>query len=146
MIEIRTATAEDAKFLFDLRNLSSNRLMFNDMSVLEWESHVKWLDKRLTDKNFHLYIGLKDGKEFGQFRVDTQQDVGVSLTDEFKGMGLGSELIIRATELYRTISQEKLVAIVKAENIASRKAFLKAGYVFKENFVKDGVSFYKFVF
>lgn len=146
MFELRVADISDARFLFDLRNQESNRKMFKDTSLVQWEDHVSWLTRKLKEEFFVIYIGFKDERPVGQFRIDANGDVSVSLSDEFKGQGLGTVLIKEGSLLYRSQNPKELVAIVKEENQGSSKVFEKAGYFYKETFNENGQVYKKYTF
>ncbi len=128
-MEFHTADLSDAKFLFELRNLDSNRMQFRNPDKVAWESHLPWIEKFLSNHRNRMYVFSLKSEKIGMFRVDESGDVSVSLMDEFKGRGFGSEIIRQGSDQYlHDFPEALLVAEIKVENAASVKAFEKAGY------------------
>lgn len=121
--------------------------MFKDTSLVLWENHLKWFSGRLERNDVHIFIGENEHRQkVGQFRVDPDFKVSVSIDDAFKGKGYGIELIKKGSLEFRKHSNEALVAEVKEENSASLKSFEKAGYKKKEVFLEDEESYWRFIF
>ena len=137
-MKFHEATLADARFLFDLRNLDSNRSQFRNTEKVEWNSHEPWLQRFLSNKRNRVYVFSINSEKIGMFRIDESGDVSVSLLDEFKGQGYGSEMIKKGSSLYvQEFPNAKLFAEIKKENAASTKAFIKAGYKLSESLIKD---------
>lgn len=130
MITLKKASQSDLPFLFQLRNLKSNRIFFRNSSEVSWEEHVGWFSRFSSNPENVIYI-FSNGDEFiGQFRIDSDGDVSVSLKDESKGKGFGSEIIkLGSDEYLKQVKRKILKAEIKKENISSIKSFLKAGYL-----------------
>ena len=66
----------------------------------------------------------------GQFRwkVESYISVSVNLDPRFLDKGIGREIIKQGTNKLQRIYSKKIVAEILDKNIASRKAFTKAGY------------------
>ena len=146
MIKLRVATIDDAQFLFDLRNEKSNRAMFRDTNEVLWEDHIKWLSGKLLKGDFFIYIAIDDKDMIGQFRIDEKGEVSVSLSEKFKGKGVGWQIIKAGSEMFRKHSQKVLIADVKTENISSLKSFQKAGYQFKETYKIEDQEYKRLIF
>lgn len=82
-----------------------------------------------------MYVVLNAREEpIGQIRFEVAPDgsaeVNISLVKEQRGRGYGRVAIQRAcADLTRTVSVSRIVAHVKPENVASVRAFDKAGFV-----------------
>ena len=81
----------------------------------------------------------------GQIRLDVDRNklahVAVGLNPEFFGKHIGSKIIRMGTEIFRGENPSVIgvFAEIYSDNISSRKAFSKAGYVFKYCVIKkDG--------
>ncbi|TDP53101.1 RimJ/RimL family protein N-acetyltransferase [Bacteriovorax stolpii] len=137
-MDCHKATAADARFLFELRNLDSNRIQFRNPDKVEWESHEPWVARFLKNERNRMYVFSVNNEKIGMFRVDESGDVSVSLLDEFKGKGYGSEMIKIGSSFYlKDFPEAKLFAEIKKENAASSKAFMKAGYKLTESLNSD---------
>ena len=87
----------------------------------------------MADSPTHLLIVLNaDGVEVGYVRFDGEgeAEVSVSIDPAFRAQGLGAAGIKAGCELLLEAgSATRVVAYIKLGNEASRKAFLKAGFV-----------------
>lgn len=138
---------DDSVFLFELRNEESTRMMSNDTNLVQWGDHLMWLTDKLSRSDFKLYVALDDEKnKIGQFRIDQDGVVGISLSDKYKNKGHGWQIIKIASEKVINIFPKELIAEIKIENIASEKSFKKAGYLYKESFIRNGQEYYRLVF
>ena len=71
---LRPATAEDAAFLFALRNDPGTRENSFHHEEIIWEQHIDWLE-RLLQKPDRMQFILTDGsRSLGQVRVDLSRD------------------------------------------------------------------------
>jgi len=81
-----------------------------------------------------LFIFESDGLPVGQARVDVTGagigEISISLDPSARGRGLGAELIGRATaRAGQELGLKAVLARIKGTNVASRRAFVAAGYV-----------------
>ena len=146
MIVLRKASFEDSQFLFELRNAPANKLHFMNPNSINYDEHLAWLNSKLSDSRFTIYIASIQGEDFGQFRISEEGDVSVSILDSFKYKGLGTVFISTASNFYFKEFGKDLFAVIKKENRLSILAFEKAGYIFEENIIKEGITFYKYKF
>lgn len=132
MITIRKATLDDAIRLYVWRTHPSTRAMMRESGEIRWEDHLQWLRSVLEDPNRYLYIALREGAAVGSVRFDVVQDtataeVSVTVAPECRGAGVGVEILRLGTAAIRKHTH-RVEARIKTENIASQKAFAKAGY------------------
>lgn len=129
-LQLKVATAEQARFLFELRNDPQTRQMFRSTEAVEWETHVHWLDKKLIEPKSRLYIAFAKGQPCGQFRVDPSGETSVAVAPAFRGQGLSAEIIREGCALYAAEFQPShpLTAMIKSSNTPSIRSFEKAGF------------------
>lgn len=128
MISLRSANYEDCTLLFKWANDSQVRKNAFSPNNIDLESHIKWYENKMNDENTRIFIVLKDNVEVGQIRVDISDNKGFidySIDKNYRGQGIGTE-ILQLIKL--EITKVNLIGYVKKENIASMKAFEKAGY------------------
>lgn len=139
IIKVTNVSAADSKALWEWRNHPEVRRYFFDSEVVPWQKHEAWFAGKLRDPGTKIYIAEMGGKKVGVIRFDRgirEVSVSVNLNPDFFGRGLGAHIIEKGTEKFfeETRSKKTVTARVKNENIASRKAFMKAGYkVFSED-------------
>src|SRR5262249_40338662 len=101
---------------------------------IPWERHVAWYRARLADARCRFFIACDEGgTPVGQVRCDLDGDRGgtlsMSLAPEARGRGAGWRTIWAAPEeVFRTADVDRLHAFIKEDNLASLRAFARAGY------------------
>jgi len=107
---------------------------------IEWASHTRWLDGKLSSSNCLFLIVDCSGKFAGQVRFDvvplqSEAVINISLCRSIRGLGLSPFVINRSIEeLLKVCRDVRLIkAYVKDGNIASIKAFERAGFRFLED-------------
>lgn len=146
-IKMRKARPGDSKDLWEWRNDPDTRKWSYNTGKIEYPDHRAWFSKKLKEKGARIYIAENGKKEkIGQIRFELAgkgvSSVNVNLNPVFFGRGLGSKVIDAGTRLFikenpkvRTVTAE-----IKKENIASRKAFIKAGYRFSHGVKRAGAN------
>ena len=135
-ISLRGVQANDMQDLFNWRNHPDIRKNFFNTKSISWDDHEKWFKKKIKDKKTKIYMAYYQKQKIGAIRFEDTGDeikVSVMLNPEYLGKGFGSKIIRMATEIFiKERNPEKTVcAKIKVDNVASIKAFQKAGY--KEN-------------
>lgn len=133
---IRMAKIDDMKNVFELSNDDLVRQNSIHTEKIDWETHVEWFKARINkiDEPFYI-VEDKNGKFMGQLRFDKQNDdfvVSVSISPEFRGKGLASEIL---SEAIKKSGLKNLSAYIFDFNEASKNAFEKAGFK-KDNLIK----------
>lgn len=124
-MELRKATIEDAKLLFDWRNDPETRQVSRDTSELVWDSHIGWLTRRLQCEDHGLYIAEVDGIPVGTVRID-HDEISYTVAPEQRQKGVGEAMLVEAKRAFG-----RKVAEVKRENVASMKVAERAGHIVK---------------
>lgn len=133
-LTLRPATMADARLLWAWANDPEVRAASFHSDPIRWHEHEAWLAARLNDPGTRIYVALDGtGEPVGQVRFegcDGEAELGVSVARECRGGGLGTELIALGTRrLFADSPATRIDAFVKPTNEASKKAFLKAGFV-----------------
>lgn len=139
-LTLRLAVMEDSLSLFQWRNHDEVRRFSHQSSPIPWASHQDWFELSLRNPDRYILIGEKNGVPVGVLRFDLQSNSGSARTDwivsiyrvpNVSDKGLGSKLLDAGSYwlMKREPEAESIVAEILQENIASRKAFEKAGYV-----------------
>ncbi len=100
---------------------------------IDYKEHVKWFQDKMTSPQCLLYICCAKEEPIGQIRIDIKEDTGwisYSVAKDFRGKGYGTNILRNLVNIFhlREKGIQKLVGRVKGENIASQRAFEKAGY------------------
>ncbi|WP_299824488.1 UDP-2,4-diacetamido-2,4,6-trideoxy-beta-L-altropyranose hydrolase [uncultured Pontibacter sp.] len=132
-IRMREATEDDLLLLFDWANDPEVRKhSFNPNPIL-LESHTRWLHTKLEDKQTKLYIAETDGEPAAHIRFELLNGKAVIsylISDGFRGKGLGHVVLQKgvAKLLQQTPELNLVEGLVQQENMASVRAFEKAGF------------------
>ncbi len=131
-ITIREVTMNDAKLLFDWTNEPVTRQNSFNPELINWNTHVNWLNKRLEDSNYKIYILQKNNDPIGVVRFETtnQTIIGITVASKMRGKGFGSEILKMACSKFLENSKNDIFAYIKKDNVSSLKAFQKAGFTF----------------
>lgn len=133
VLTYRPATAGDADLLRGWRNDPVTREMSRSPDVVGPEEHRAWLRETLADPCRTLLVVERDGLPVGTLRFDRdgpRAEVSVALESGERGGGLGTQAIAEATELQLAAwpELEVVTAEVQRRNVASLRAFERAGY------------------
>jgi len=132
-IEIRRATENDSKKLFEWRNYPAIRSVSRNNGLINWDAHCSWLSAVLADKDRELLIGYIGDEPIGVVRFDKAEDVAeisIYLVPEADFTGQGRNLLLSA-ERWLVVNRpdiRKILAEVLGANPASQKLFLGADY------------------
>jgi RimJ/RimL family protein N-acetyltransferase len=97
------------------------------------DEHEKWFKTKIKDSYTSIYIACSGKDKVGSIRFEDKGEavkVNVMLNPDFLGKGLGSKIIKLGTEKFikQRHGDKQIIAEIKRDNIASIKAFQKAGF------------------
>ncbi len=132
-ISLRPAVLSDCQDIYNWRNAKETRLRTFDKETIPLDVHQRWFEQCLVDENRILLIGECDDKPLGVLRFDLENQealVSVYLVPGQKTAGTGFQLIHSGSNwLRKNCPNIKIIeAKILNTNIASKKAFQKAGY------------------
>ena len=135
VLSLRKVTVEDMHQCFEWANDPEVRKYSYSAAPIVWDSHVEWFTKKMADANCHYFIGEIKNSCVGQIRFDlSDEEIGVfmisyAIDKNWRGKGLGYRFLAKGVEqLVKLSSVKKIVGYVQEMNIASIKAFQKAGF------------------
>ena len=145
---LRLAEKADMDLLFEWANDPSVRINSFSSEDILYEEHQKWFERLMKDQNCRQYIYMHQGMETGQIRLiacGESAEISYSICPKKRGQGHGNRILELICEQAKRDFPEimKLEGKVKPENMASRKAFVKAG--FWEEYVAYRVDIDKFI-
>ena len=139
-MELREATIDDAKFLFELRNDPETVKQSQNRSPVKWKDHVDWLLEILSpQKRRHLYVAVEahDDTAFavdvGTGRLDLLDDdvmeLSITVAPGARGRGVAKRIISALKDQATEMGFPTQIAHVRENNVGSMIAFLKAGFI-----------------
>lgn len=113
-MKLRPMTIEDAGKMLEWKNYPETRkFAIASHDEIKIENHLKWLESNIQ------YFQMIDDK--GAIRIQ-DNEVSIWIDRQFWGEGLASKAI-------KLVSKNGFIAKIVEGNIASMRAFLKAGYL-----------------
>lgn len=133
-IQVRDATPDDAGDLLEWRNDPITRKMSFDSAKVSRQAHLAWFSRTLKSQDRYLFIGEYAGMKIGMCRLDfntahSQAEISINMNPDCRGQGLAAAFLITAIQRYQRNNNVAILARTKACNLASQKAFKKAGFM-----------------
>jgi UDP-2,4-diacetamido-2,4,6-trideoxy-beta-L-altropyranose hydrolase len=133
LIKLREAGPDDCRAIYEWRNAEETRRHIFDKDIIPFEAHQQWFAKSLDNPDRIILVAEHDNTPAGVLRYDLNAEralVSVYLVPGPKPLGIGTQLIRAGSHWLRTRHPEitTIDAEILGENIASIKAFEKAGY------------------
>ncbi len=140
---LRLADSSDEENVYNLSNDPEVRkYSFNPFSI-PFHEHQEWFKKQLADGDTLFLVAIENDVLVGQIRfkiTDMQAIVSVSISSLYRGKGYGLEMMRNALLLCKKNKNiSKVKALIKADNVGSKKYFEKCGYEFFEQIIYDDV-------
>lgn len=131
MIMLRRCTYSDMDIIYKWINDDEVRTNSFNSDYIEYETHVKWFNEKINSNNIYMYIILNNNKEIGTIRLEKHNSkaiISYLISNKYRGKGYGNKVIdlIKKEAIINNI--DILEAIVKKDNIASRKIFINNGF------------------
>ena len=131
MIMLRRCTYSDMDIIYKWINDDEVRTNSFNSDYIEYETHVKWFNEKINSNNIYMYIILNNNKEIGTIRLEKHNSkaiISYLISNEYRGKGYGNKVIdlIKKEAIINNI--DILEAVVKKDNIASRKIFINNGF------------------
>lgn len=136
---IRFAEHEDLKDLFIWRNDEETRKASFNTDEININDHKIWFKESLANPNINIFIICdKQCNKLGQIRFDKNKDtaeIDITTNPKYRNQRIGTLALCKLSNVYiNNFNVKRLVGKVKKDNIASLKAFEKAGFkVHKEH-------------
>ncbi len=132
-IEMRVATIDDSRDLFNWRNDPAIRAFSRNTESIAWHDHQHWLNAVLTDPSRILLVGLVQDMPVGVVRYDLEEksaEISIYLVPDKFSSGLGTELLLAAEMwLRKKLPMVRSIhAHVLGGNERSMRLFDSAGY------------------
>ena len=135
-VKIRPVEKKDWKFILHLRNLEDIRLAFHDSSIINDETHLKYMQKMEANPNFFQWIITYNKKDVGYIKIDALV-FGSMLLNEYRGEGIGKQAYALVFKEAKKLGLTKLTAQVKMDRETSIEFEMKTGWIKKEIIYKN---------
>lgn len=132
MISYRKATISDVDLFYQWINDPDVRKSSFTQAEINYKDHVEWFNNALSNEAISMLVFEKEKSPFGQGRVTITEGVGIisfSIAKEYRGQKLSTKLLLNLADyFFKNYPDLDLVGYVKAENRASKRAFIAAGF------------------
>ena len=133
-VRLRPTTLGDASLLLAWANDPMTRAMSLSAATITPVDHERWLDGRLDSDDCDMYVASDEhGVPVGHVRFEPAGPdlrISVVVAPEHRGRGLARAVIESGTrEIARRRVEGRIVAEIRPENEASRRAFERAGFL-----------------
>lgn len=132
-IKLRLIRREDLKFVYQLYNNNVLEKKFFSNKTVSFKDHKKWFEKQFKQKFF--FICTKKVKiGYVRFERITRKNLSVSIAVNKKYLRKGYGKIMLSKSLNKKkISRYNVLALIKKNNLTSKKFFLDSGFKFIKN-------------
>jgi len=147
-LTIRKATESDLLFVFNLSNESLVRENSYKSDPIKIENHKKWFINQINEENSLFYIFEYDSVPVGQVRFSLNDEysiIGISISERFRGRGFGPKSLTLAVAEYFRNNNLPILAYIKKSNIASVKSFERAGFIYHEDKIIEGIDSFVYI-
>jgi UDP-2,4-diacetamido-2,4,6-trideoxy-beta-L-altropyranose hydrolase len=131
-LRFRRVKVHDCRRVWEWANDPVTRAVSFSSAPIRWETHVEWFLSKLGDPSCMFLIAEDtEGNPVGQVRYDKDKEgkmISVSVAPEFRGRGYGTAMIVLSLDEFQRRYFE-IHAYIKPDNLASIRAFEKAGFV-----------------
>ena len=130
------------------RNDKKSIFFSKNKKKITLEAHNRWFKKNLNNKKIKFYIGLivskNQKKKVGVVRFNIKSKyalVSINLNPVMRGKKLSYILLASGIKKFLKFKKIKLISVIKKNNFASIKCFLKNGFCFLKS--SNQYNFYK---
>ncbi len=140
VLKIVNADQSHSRDIWEWRNNPITRSVSRKTDKVEWKDHEEWFRKCLDSNKIFLYIGINKNYQkdisVGIIRfelMDLSQknyEVSINIAPNVRKHGFGHYLLKDGTKKFiEDINKStRIYALVKVDNIPSKKLFTSAGY------------------
>ena len=132
-ITLRDADKGDMEITFNWASDSYVRRYSFSQTEITFETHSEWFINKLKNPETFYFVALLDNKIIGSIRYDIEDEEAIIdylIDPQFHGRGLGTIILKLGFQKLRRYCSgvERVAGYVMKENLASIRAFEKAGY------------------
>ena len=129
-IGIRKVSKKDWEFILHLRNQEKVRLASHDTSIIDDETHLKYMQKMTANKKKFHWIITYNKKDVGYIKIG-DLEFGSMLLNDYRGRGIGKLAYALVFKEAKKLGLTKITAQVKINRETSLEFEMKTGWVKK---------------
>ena len=138
-LTFRKETSSDVDLYFEWAKDEETRKNSFNSAPIPYDKHIDWFLKKIHAPNSLMLVFENHLKQpVGQVRIDQNGDesvIGISIASHFRGNGFATSMIAQSIQaFFETFETESsIIAYIKLANVASKKAFERAGFTVQYN-------------
>lgn len=149
-IKLRYVNEQDKWIIYNWSNdVTTRKMSFNSKEISK-EQHDLWFESLLASSRCWIAELAEGSLPVGMFRVNGEGIVGISVSGDYRGKGIGTSILEEAIKLLErekeTYHISDLVAFIKIVNEPSISLFKKAGFGCEGITEYSGSVCYKYVY
>ena len=129
-VELRPVEKKDWEFILHLRNQEEVRLASHDTSIIDDETHHKYMQKMTANEKIFHWIITYNKKDVGYIRLGNLE-FGSMLLNDYRGRGIGKLAYALVFKEAKKLGLTKITAQVKINRETSLEFEMKTGWVKK---------------
>lgn len=132
-VRLRTMSGQAERLVWERANDTVVSAMSFSSHTIEWNEHEAWYKAKMIDPRCRFFMAVDSRDEaVGHIRFDLEDSealVSITVPPSQRGKGFGREILrLAAEKLFATSRIQVIRGLIKKENEASIRAFLKAGF------------------
>ena len=131
-LTLRPVEKKDYETLLEWRNDPDVRINSLTQHIISIDEHIEYWNDFLKNETNFAFIVIHDNNDIGVLKLKnidkTTYEIDIFLSRSYRNRGLGSQVLKIAKEVALKKGIKKLVAKIKYDNEASKKAFEKVGF------------------
>lgn len=136
-ISLRSVRRSDWKFILSVRNEDEVRMACHDTSIIDYDTHNKYMENISKDPNVLQWIVVCDGEDIGHTKI-IGNEFGYMIKKRFRGKGLGTSIHELVFAEAKKHGLNKLNVTIKAGNEPSLNLCRKTGFVDSGQIIDNG--------
>ena len=129
-VELRSVEKKDWEFILHLRNQEEVRLASHDTSIIDDETHHKYMQKMTANEKIFHWIITYNKKDVGYIKIG-DLEFGSMLLNDYRGRGIGKLAYALVFKEAKKLGLTKITAQVKINRETSLEFEMKTGWVKK---------------
>ena len=132
-LNLRPVEKKDYEKIIEWRNDPDVRINSLTQHIIPIDEHIKYWNDFLKNETNFAFIVVYDDKDIGVLKLKnvnkTTYEIDIFISKYSRNKGLGPQILEIAKEISIQKGIKKLIAKIKYDNEASKKAFEKVGFL-----------------
>ena len=129
---LRPVEKEDYEKILEWRNDPDVRFNSLTQHIISIDGHIEYWDEFLKNMMNFAFIVVHNNKDIGVLKLQninkTTYEIDIFISKSYRNKGFGPQILMIAKEKAVQKGIKKLIAKIKYDNKASKKAFEKVGF------------------